>query len=154
MKTTNLMRLAITLGYKAGKKGDVPIGAIIVRNNKIIAKAYNTKEKSDIATHHAEVIAIERANKKLHSWRLDDCEMYVNLEPCPMCAGAILNSRLKKVYYALADKDSGAISKFNLLESTLNHTTQSELLDEYSNEAKSMIQDFFRSKRKNKKPKM
>ena len=147
-KQTNPMDLAIMHGYLAAKKGEVPIGAVIVKNGKIIAKAYNNREKSNIATHHAEILAIERANKKLRSWRLDDCELYVTLEPCPMCAGAMLNARIKKLYYACTDLDSGAVSKFNMLSSTLNHTTESEQLTDYQNEVKEMIQNFFKEKRK------
>ena len=143
----NPMDVALTQGYWAGRKGEVPIGAVIVRNGKIIAKTHNDRERSNIATHHAEILAIEKANKKLKSWRLDDCEMYVTLEPCPMCAGAILNARIKKVYYACPDTDSGAISKFNMLSATLNHTTESEQLTEYENQAKSQIQNFFKEKR-------
>ena len=145
------MTLALTQGLLAGSKGEVPIGAVIVRNGKIIAKAYNLREHSNIATHHAEILAIEKANKKLKSWRLDDCDLYVTLEPCPMCAGAILNARINKVYYACEDLDSGAISKFNMLDSTLNHTTKSEQLLEYQKEAQDMIQKFFKEKRKNQK---
>ena len=138
---------AIMLGSLAGKKGEVPIGAVIVRGGKTIAKAYNNRERTNVATHHAEILAIERANKKLKSWRLDDCEMYVTLEPCPMCAGAILNARIKKLYYACSDTDSGAISKFNMLSSTLNHTTEAEQLTEYQEVVKSEIQNFFKEKR-------
>ena len=89
--------------------GDVPVGAVIVKDGKIIAQAYNEREMSSRATAHAEVLAIERACEKLGRWRLSDCEMYVTLEPCPMCAGAILNARLGKVYFALKDANAGAL---------------------------------------------
>ena len=145
------MDVALMQGYLAGRKGEVPVGAVIVRNGKIIAKTHNDREHSNIATHHAEILAIEKANNKLKSWRLDDCDMYVALEPCPMCAGAILNARIKKVYYACPDIDSGAISKFNMLSATLNHTTESEQLTEYENQAKSQIQNFFKEKRQKSK---
>lgn len=136
------------LGYTADCLGEVPIGAVIVKDGKIISSAYNTREKDNIATHHAEILAIEKANKKLKSWRLDDCEMFVTLEPCPMCAGAILNARLKAVHYAVVDKKSGAISKFNMLENTLNHTTKANFEPEYEKENKQLIQQFFKNKRK------
>ena len=137
------------LAYKAGSVGEIPIGAVIVRNNKIISKAYNKREKSQIATHHAEILAIQKACKKLKSWRLDDCDLYVTLEPCPMCAGAIINARIKNVYYAVKDEPSGGISRFNLLNNTLNHTTNSFHLTEYEQENKNLIQNFFKDKRKN-----
>ena len=146
----NPMKKVIALAYCANSIGEVPIGAVITRNGKILASAHNTREKDQIATHHAEIIAIEKACKKLKSWRLDDCEIYVNLEPCPMCAGAILNSRIKHLYYAVKDENSGAISKFNMLKNTLNHTTECTQLLEYEEENKNLIQNFFKSKRKNK----
>ena len=137
------------LGYKAGSMGEIPIGAVIVRDNKIISKAHNKREKSQIATHHAEILAIQKACKKLKSWRLDDCDIYVTLEPCPMCAGAIQNARLKNVYYAVKDEASGGITRFNLLNNNLNHTTNSQQLTDYEQENKSLIQNFFKDKRKN-----
>ncbi len=125
----------------------MPIGAVVVRDNKIISKGYNLREHHQIATHHAEILAIEKACKKLKSWRLDDCDLYVTLEPCPMCAGAILNARIKNVYYAVEDSASGAISKFNLLNATMNHTTNSIQLNNYEEENKKLIQNFFKNKR-------
>lgn len=91
----------IKLANKAKKKEEIPVGAIIVLNNKIISRAYNLKNKTQIATKHAEIIAIEKANRKIKSWRLSNCIMIVTLEPCMMCAGAILESRIKKVYCLL-----------------------------------------------------
>lgn len=88
----------IKMANKAKKQKEVPVGALIIFNNKIIAKAYNLKNKTQIATKHAEIIAIEKANRKIKSWRLDKCVMIVTLEPCMMCAGAILESRIKKIY--------------------------------------------------------
>ena len=126
----------------------MPIGAVIVKNDKVIATAMNRREKHQIATHHAEILAIEKACKKLHSWRLDECTIFVTLEPCPMCAGAILNARIKKVVYAVKDENSGAISKFDMLNNTLNHTTISEYDKTYEEENKTLIQNFFKNKRK------
>ena len=131
--------------------GEVPVGAVIVKNGEVIASAYNTRETDQIATHHAEIKAIERASKKLKSWRLDDCDMYVTLEPCPMCAGAIVNARIKNLYYAVKDEASGGISRFNILTNTLNHTTNATQLAEFEETNKKLIQQFFKSKRKNKK---
>lgn len=121
---------------------------MIVRNNKIIAKAHNMREKSQIATHHAEILAIQKACKKLKSWRLDDCNIYVTLEPCPMCAGAILNARIKNLIYSVPDVDSGGISRFNMLNNTLNHSTNSIIDGQFQEENKNLIQTFFKNKRK------
>ncbi len=124
------------------------MGAVIVKDNKIIASAFNTREKDNIATHHAEIRAIEKANKKLKSWRLDGCVMYVNLEPCPMCAGAIVNARIKEVHYAAKDISSGGISRFNILNNTLNHTTTAIFEPDYEEENQALIKNFFKNKRK------
>ena len=152
MKTRiiNPMQKATELGYLACSKEEIPVGAVIVRNGKIISKAYNKREKSNIATHHAEILAIEKACKKLRSWRLDDCDIFVTLEPCPMCAGAILNARIKNLYYAVRDEANGGISRFNLMTNTLNHTTKSIQDTEYEEENKKLIKDFFRLRRKKK----
>ena len=133
---------------KAYSKGEVPVGAVIVRNNKIIAKAYNKREKSQIATYHAEILAIQKACKKLKSWRLDDCDLYVTLEPCPMCAGAILNARIKNIYYAVTDENSGGITRFNLMNNTLNHTVNCVHEKSLEEENKKLIKNFFKNKRK------
>ena len=125
------MKIATQLGLKAYSKKEIPVGAIIVKDNKVISKAFNRREKSQIATHHAEVLAIIKACKKLKSWRLDECDIYVTLEPCPMCAGAILNARIKNVYYAVPDKDNGGHSRFNMFTNTLNHSCSCNQLLEY-----------------------
>ncbi len=126
---------------------------MIVRDGEIIASTYNTRESDQIATHHAEIKAIERACKKLNSWRLDDCDLYVTLEPCPMCAGAIVNARIKNVYFAVKDSDSGGITRFNILNNTLNHTTEAKQLIEFEEVNKNLIQKFFKNKRKIQKNK-
>lgn len=102
------MNIALNEAKKAYRIGEVPVGAIIVKNNEIIAKAYNRREKDNQVISHAEMVAIKKANKRMHSWRLEDCEMYVTLEPCPMCSGAIIQSRIKKVYIGAEDKKTGA----------------------------------------------
>lgn len=147
------MELALSEAEKGYKKDEVPIGAVIVRNGQVIAKAYNKVEKKNNATCHAEILAITKASKKLKSWRLDDCEMYVTLEPCPMCAGAIVNARIKKVYFGAYELKSGsAESKFSiLLESGLNHKTEYDggiLLSKCS----TLIKSYFKGKRNCKKP--
>ena len=102
----NYMRIAINEAKKALKEDEVPIGAVIVKDGKVISKAYNKREKSQNAICHAEILAIEKACKKLKSWRLDGAEIYVTLEPCPMCAGAIANARIEKLVYAAKEMSS------------------------------------------------
>ena len=148
----NYMMLAIEQAKKAKLKDEVPIGAVIVLNGKIIARAHNLMEKTQVSTHHAEIIAIERACKKLKSWRLDGAELYVTVEPCPMCAGAIVNSRIKKVVFGAYEKKSGsAISKYNILtDSGLNHKT--EFIGGVMEDAcASLIKEYFKEKRKGEK---
>lgn len=120
------MREALKEARKAYEKDEIPVGAIIVKDGKIISRAYNSRESSKNAIAHAEVLAIKKACKKLDAWRLLDCEMYVTLEPCPMCAGAIINSRISKIYIGTDDEKSGACgSKLNLLEDyKFNHNVQ------------------------------
>ena len=103
------MRMAIKEAEKAFTNGEVPVGAVIIKNDKIIAKAYNKKKKMNSVTRHAEIIAIEKASKKLHNWRLDDCDIYITLEPCPMCASAIKQSRISHIYCGLNNLDENNI---------------------------------------------
>lgn len=107
------MKRAIELSKKA--EGEIPVGAVIVKDGKIISSAFNKKEKNNDVTAHAEIVAIREAEQKLGKWRLDDCEMYVTLEPCPMCAWAIINSRIKTLYFGSYDTNYGALgSKIDL----------------------------------------
>ena len=122
MNHNKYMKMALKQAKKASKKNEVPIGAIIVRDGKVIAKAHNYREKSKRATAHAEIMVIEQANKALKSWRLDSCVMYVTIEPCPMCAGAIIQSRIKQVVYGAKDIKAGSHdSVVNLFDKTYNH---------------------------------
>ena len=143
------MKEALKEAQKAYKKLEIPVGAVIVKDGKIIAKAHNIKEKEKDTTKHAEIIAIQKASKKLNTWRLNDCEMYVTLEPCSMCAGAIIQARLKKVYIGTMDEKTGACgSVLNLLKDyKFNHEVQIEtgLLEE---NCKKILQDFFKELRK------
>ena len=146
------MREAIKEAKKAYKKLEVPVGAVIVKNGEIIARAHNLKETKLDTTKHAEILAIQRASKKLQSWRLIDCEMYVTLEPCSMCAGALINSRMKKVYIAALDQKTGAAgSVLNLFEDyTFNHKVEIErgiMIDE----CEKLLKDFFKHLREIKK---
>lgn len=146
------MREAIKQAKKAASIGETPIGAVIVREGKIIARGYNKRETKKNALLHAEVIAINKACKKLGGWRLPECDMYVTLEPCPMCAGAIVNARIENVYFGAYDKKSGcAGSKTNLFESGLfNHDVNvaGGILEK---ECASILTDFFKNLRKIKK---
>lgn len=127
MNHNKFMKVALKEAKKAYRKKEVPIGAVIVRDNKIIAKGHNLREKTNLATGHAEIIAIQRANKKLKSWRLDSCTLYVTIEPCPMCAGAIIQSRIKEVVYGATDSKSGSHSSIiNLFDLPYNHNVNVE----------------------------
>ncbi|MDY6367888.1 MAG: tRNA adenosine(34) deaminase TadA [Clostridia bacterium] len=145
------MHAALKQAEKAQKKDEVPIGAVVVVNGKIIAKAYNQTEKKQDATCHAELSALKKACKKLKSWRLDDAEVFVTLEPCAMCAGALANARVKKVYFGAYEKKSGcAQSKYPVLsDSGLNHSVEFEggVLEE---ECSSIIKNYFKQKRASK----
>ena len=120
------MKAAIKEAEKAEKEDEVPIGAVIVKDGKIIARAHNTTEKTQDATCHAEIIAVKKACGKLKSWRLDGAEIYITVEPCAMCAGAIANARIKKVYFGAYERKSGcAESKYPVLsDSGLNHSAE------------------------------
>lgn len=146
------MKEALKEAKKAYEKLEVPVGAIIVKDGKIISRAHNLKETKFDTTKHAEILAIQKASKKLKSWRLIDCEMYVTLEPCTMCAGAIINSRIKKIYIGASDEKTGAVgSVFNLFRDyTFNHNVEyeKEVLKE---ECEEILKEFFKMLRKTKK---
>ena len=143
------MKEALKEAQKAYKKLEVPVGAIIVKDGKIVARAHNLKETKNDTTKHAEILAIEKASKKLGNWRLIDCEMYVTLEPCPMCAGAIVNSRIKKVNIGAMDEKTGACgSKLNLLQD-FNFDTKVDMeIGILENECRELLQKFFVALRK------
>ena len=148
------MKEALKQAEKAYEKLEVPVGAVIVKDNKIIARAYNQKETKNNTINHAEILAIEKASKKLNSWRLLDCEMYVTLEPCSMCTGALIQSRIKKVYIGAMDKKTGACgSVLNLLEDyKFNHKVEVET-GVLKNECEEILKRFFRELRELKKSK-
>ena len=145
------MKQALKEAKKAYKKLEVPVGAVIVKDGKIIARGYNQKETKTDTTKHAEIIAIQKASQKLKAWRLLDCEMYVTLEPCSMCAGAIINSRIKKVYYGTSDNKTGAVgSVLNLFEDFIfNHKVEYEK-NIMQAECENILKQFFKELRKNK----
>lgn len=146
------MKEALKEAQKAYEKLEVPVGVVIVKDGKIIARAHNIKEEKKDTTKHAEIIAIQKASNKLSNWRLTDCEMYVTLEPCSMCAGALIQSRIKKVYIGTMDEKTGACgSVLNLLEDyTFNHKVeiQTGILQK---ECEELLKSFFKELRKSKK---
>ena len=146
------MKEALKEAKKAYNKLEVPVGAIIVKDGKIIARAYNQKENKKDTTNHAEILAIKKASKKLESWRLLDCDMYVTLEPCSMCAGALIQSRIRKVYIGALDGKTGACgSVLNLLENyKFNHKVEMET-GVLKKECEQILKDFFKELRELKK---
>ncbi len=146
------MQEALKEAIKGKELGEVPIGCVIVKNKEIIARAHNLRETLHDPTAHAEMLAIKKASEKLGGWRLLDTTMYVTLEPCPMCAGAILNARIPRVVYSTKDPKGGAVgSLLNLLQDTrFNHTcqvTESVLTDESS----ALLKSFFAELRESRK---
>ena len=141
------MRHALALAQKAAQIDEVPVGALIVRDGKIISRAYNKRETAKNPAAHAELLAIAKAAKKLGGWRLSGCSLYVTLEPCPMCAGAIVNARIPRVVFGAADPKAGALgSVYNLAEGKLNHTPEvvSGVLQK---ECGDILSDYFKNKR-------
>jgi tRNA(adenine34) deaminase len=152
MSEEKYMKQAIKQAMKAQEKDEVPIGCVIVKDDKIIARGYNLRQSKQQSYAHAEMIAIQKACKKLGTWRLEDCDLYVTLEPCPMCAGAILQSRIKRVIYGAKDPKGGCIDSCMKMYETngFNHYPEvlSGILDE---ECGSLLTNFFRRKRELKK---
>ena len=146
------MKEALKEAKKAYDKLEVPVGCVIVKDGKIIARGHNLKETKQDTTKHAEMIAIQKASKKLNSWRLIDCEMYVTLEPCSMCAGAIIQSRIKKIYIGTLDEKTGAAgSVLNLFEDyTFNHKVEVET-GILKTDCENILKAFFKELRKAKK---
>lgn len=147
-KHESFMQEALKEAKKAFLKKEVPVGCIIVLNDKIIARAHNQRETLNSTLAHAELIAIEKANKSINSWRLEDCEIYVTLEPCAMCAGAIIQARIKHLYFGATDNKSGAFGgSFQILDNEFNH--QLKVTKGISEEeSKEMLKSFFKELRK------
>lgn len=142
------MDFAFKEAEKAFECGEVPVGAVIVKDNKIIAKAYNKKERSCCATEHAEILAIKKASKNLKNWRLENCDIYVTLEPCPMCASAIKQSRIKNVYSALQNRDK---NNFVLIKSIFECDNVNPSVNFINNlsveKSEQLLQNFFSNRR-------
>lgn len=145
------MKIALNEAKKAYKEEEVPVGAIIVKDGSIIARAHNQKEGKTDTTKHAEIIAIQKASKKLKNWRLEDSTLYVTLEPCTMCIGAIIGARIKRVCFGAIDEKTGACgSVINIPKDyTFNHVVEVEgnILEE---ESRLLLQNFFKELRKKK----
>ena len=150
-KYIKYMKEALKEAKKAELIDEVPIGCVIVKDDKIIARGHNQRETNQSPIGHAEIIAINKASKKLKSWRLEGCDIYVTLEPCIMCSGAIIQSRINKVYYGASDPKGGALgSSINVLEANnINHHPEviSGVLKE---ECSSTITNYFKAKRQSK----
>jgi tRNA(adenine34) deaminase len=148
------MKQAIKLAKDAETLGEVPVGAVIVKDGKVIAKGFNRRETTKDATRHAEMIAIQKACKKMGDWRLDGCDLYVTLEPCPMCIGACLYSRVSNVYFGAYDEKGGCCGTLYDLtvDKRFNHTlnAQGGIMQE---ECGKLLKDFFRKRREVKSKK-
>lgn len=147
-KPEYFMNLALKEAQKALLIDEVPIGCVIVKDDKVISRGFNHRESKKLVTSHAEIEAINKANKKLGNWRLEECDIYVTLEPCIMCAGAIIQSRIRNVYYGAKDFKGGAfVSSINVLDAeNINHHPNviSGVLE---NECSKLISSYFKSKR-------
>lgn len=148
MNHSYYMGLALDEARKAFLMEEVPVGALVVQDDKILASAYNLKETLNDPTAHAEIIALRQASQKIKNWRLYDATLYVTLEPCVMCAGAMVEARLKRVVYAAADEKKGAVdSRFNIAESPfLDHQVE-VIAGVREREAKELLEMFFKTKR-------
>ena len=147
-----MMRRALELAQQAAEMDEVPVGAVVYRGNKIIAEGYNLRESSNDPVAHAELLAISRAGRAPGEWRLTDCSLAVTLEPCPMCAGAMVNARLGRVIYGARDAKAGAChSLFDIpVDRRLNHEV-TMIPDVLADECGQILKDFFRRKREAKK---
>ena len=145
------MQIALVEARKAYAIDEVPIGAIVVRNGEVIAKAHNTKNKHNNALLHAEMEALHKAQKKLNDWHLSDCDLYVTLEPCPMCAGACINTRIRAIYFGAYDQKAGCCGTlYNLPEDRRFNHRPEVVGGVCEEECAGILSQFFREKRKNK----
>ena len=145
--TNDFMKKAIELSYKAKSKGEIPVGAIVVKNGKIIGEGYNTRETGGGVLGHAEIEAIKKATKTIGDWRLDGCDLYVTMEPCPMCAGAIINSRISRVFFGAYDNKWGSFGSLIDL-SAVKYQTKPEIHGGIMEaECKQIIESFFKNLR-------
>ena len=143
------MQLAINLAKSAALADEVPVGAVVVKDGKVIATSENMKERANDATRHAEMVALSRAAGEVGNWWLEDCDVYVTLEPCPMCAGAMINSRIRALYFGAYDLKTGAAgSKVNLFEEGLFNHNIVVSGGHREEECSALLSEFFKKKRK------
>lgn len=140
------MNEALKEAKKAYERLEIPVGAVIVKNGKIISRAHNLKETKQTATAHAEILAIQKANKKLKNWRLIDCDMYVTLEPCSMCMGAIISSRIKNIYIGTLDPKKKQKIDINKYKEEYDVNIEYDIMQK---ESEAILKDFFKTLRKN-----
>ncbi len=151
MAHRDFMLRRVELAQKAYDMGEVPVGAVVVKNNRIIGEGWNFRETEQSAIGHAEIMAIENACKNLNSWRLEDCTLYVTMEPCVMCTGAIINSRMERVVYSLIDFKAGGLGgKTDLNRIGLNHTID-VIMGVCEMEAARLVDKFFKELREKKR---
>ena len=136
------MEVALNEAKKALEKGEIPVGAVIVKDNIVIAKAHNTREENQDALAHAEVNAIKKACEYLNNWRLENCDMYVTMEPCPMCCGAILQSRIKNVYFGAYSRDNGCMGTVVNLPKLLKNSSLTVYGGIMEDECTALLTDF------------
>lgn len=145
------MQLAIELAKSSAAADEVPVGAVVVKDGKVIATSENMKERLNDATKHAEMVALSKATKEENNWWLEDCDVYVTLEPCPMCAGAMINSRIRALYFGATDEKTGAAGgKVNLFEAGLFNHDIAVSGGHRANECAKLLSDFFKKKRNNR----
>ena len=147
----NYMKIAVDEAIKAYNEGEIPVGAVIVKDNKVIARTHNLKEQLKCSTKHAEILAIEDASALLNDWRLNNCEMFITMEPCIMCCGALIQSRISKIYYLVENKKFGGVGNcaYLLSNNSYNHQLNIEKMDniDLENIVKESLQNFFMEKR-------
>lgn len=144
------MKRALSCAKKAAKIGEVPVGAVVVHNGEVVSTGYNRRETDKNALRHAEITAIDRACKKLGGWRLWECDLYVTLEPCPMCAGAIINSRIRNVYVGAPDPKNGAMGSVVSLQDNFTHKPN-VVNGIMKDECAAVLSDFFKDLRERKR---
>lgn len=145
------MQQALKEAEKARKNDEVPIGAVIVKGDQILARAHNLREKKQSASAHAEILAIEKACKKLGTWRLEECTIYVTLEPCPMCAGACIQSRIKTIVYGAFDPKGGSVGSCIDLTQIKEYNHHPQVISGIKEtECSQILKDYFKMKRKQK----
>ena len=147
------MRLALREAEKARGEDEVPVGAVIVKDGKVIARAHNRKEKMNCSNYHAEIVAIEKACKKIGDWRLNECDIFVTLEPCAMCSGALINARIGNIYFGAYDQKAGCCSTlYNLpVDSRFNHRPEVVEGGVLQDECANILSEYFKTKRQQKK---